>query len=522
MRKILSFIIVLAIGCCFVTGAELAEKKLSLKDAIFYALESNLDLQVQRTDSQLAFQTLKINKSIFIPNLTLAFENSETNSPATDFLSGADINTVKRLSLNVGISQQLPFGGNVGFSLYNLRYESNSLFSTVNPYLYSRATISLTQPLLRNFGQTATKYQIYIAANDHKISKYQLKENIIGLVYNVESAYWELVYAYQNLEARKMALKRAKDLLKQNEVKVRVGTLAPIEILNSKATVARNESQVIQAERTIQTREENLKRILNMSKEPSTMIPIEKPGVKSLSAGFDAFLLEALENRMDIKRAKLDLENHNIRVKYRRNQMLPELNLEASYYTLGQGGEQLLYAPGASPLDPDFDPATDIIGVIEKSIWKSMSEAFGNEFKNYSLSLNFSMPIILKRQKAELTQAKINLRRSLLSFKNIESTIYSEVKEVIKELESNRKLVDADRIALELEGENLKAEERKLSVGLSTNFQVLTYQGQYADAETRLLRSTIDYNLTLARINQVLNRTFKAYDIKFNEFVAKK
>lgn len=521
MKRLLSFIIVLGICCGFATGAESAEKKLALKDAIYHALKNNLDLQVQRTDSQLASKTLKINKSIFIPNLTLRFENSETNSPSTDFLSGAAVNTVKRLSLNVGVSENLPYGGNVSFSLYNLRYESNSVFSTVNPYLFSQANLSLTQPLLRNFGQVATKLQIYIAANDLKISKYQLSDNIIDLVFNVESAYWELVYAYQNLEARKMALQRAKDLLKQNEIKVKVGTLAPIEILNSKATVARNESQVLQAERTIQTREENLKRILNMSKEPSAIIPIDTPEVKIIPVDFNAFLLEALENRMDIKRAKLDLENYNIRVKYARNQMLPELQLVASYYTTGQGGEQLLYAPGASPLDPDFDPATDITGVIKKSIWNAMNEAFNNAYKNYSVALNFSMPLTFARQKAELAQAKINLKRSLLSLKNIENTVYSEVKEVIKELESNRKLVEADRIALELEGENLKAEERKLAVGLSTNFQVLTYQGQYADAQTLLLRSTINYILSLARINRILNRTFKAYDIKFSDFLEK-
>jgi outer membrane protein TolC len=80
-------------------------------------------------------------------------------------------------------------------------------------------------------------------------------------------------------------------------------------------------------------------------------------------------------------------------------------------------------------------------------------------------------------------------------------------------------LVIANEIALKLEKEKLKAEEKKLSVGLSTNFQVLTYQRQYAAAQTNALQSIINYNQTLAKINKILARTFKTYNIKFKDFV---
>ena len=118
-----------------------------------------------------------------------------------------------------------------------------------------------------------------------------------------------------------------------------------------------------------------------------------------------------------------------------------------------------------------------------------------------------------------MAQARINMKRALLSLKNVENTVHSEVKEVIKELEANVKLVEADRIALELQGERLKAEEKRLSVGLSTNFVVLDYQRQYASAQTQALRSVIDYTMTLARINRILARTFNVYDIKLTDFI---
>lgn len=520
MRRYFIFMMVFLVTGSLLVSAEGENKEIALKEAIYHALKNNLDLQVQMTDTEISRKTLTINKSIFIPTVNVDVSTSESNEPGQGVLSGADIIKSTGQSLSLSVSQRTPFGGTVSFQLYNSESESNSIWSNPNPRLNSQATLSLNQPLLKNFGLTATKSEIYIAANNLKSAKHQLRQNIIDLVYNVEQAYWNLVYAYQNLEATKTALKRALDLLKQNEIKVRVGSAAPIEILTAKADVASNESRVIQAERSIQTAEEALKRILNMSKDPAVIVPTDTPEVKKIPVDFNGFLLEALNTRPDMERAKLDLANYKIRVKYARNQLLPDLDLSVTYFTTGRGGTEFDYLK--DPLrDPTYNPDTDKIILEDKSIWSSMDDVFSLLYKNYRIQLSLSMPIIPSREKAELAQARINMKRALLSLKNVESTVHSEVKEVMKELEANAKLVEADRIALELQGERLKAEEKRLSVGLSTNFIVLDYQRQYANAQTQALRSVIDYTMTLARINRTLARTFKAYDIKLADFIEK-
>lgn len=519
MKKWLIFLIAVSLLGGIFAGAEEEKKELTLKEAIYQALKNNLDLQVQMSDAELSRQSLRINKAIFIPTLNLSGNVSESNVPSSGFLSGAEVTKDNDTSMSMTLAQQLPIGGTLSFDVYNGRSTTNTIWSTVNPYLSSRARLTLNQPLLKNFGMIATKSEIYIASNNLKMARYQLRQNIIDLVYNVEQAYWNLVLAHQSYEATETALKRAQDLLKQNEIKVKVGSAAPIEILTAKADVASNESALIQADRNIQTAEENLKRILNMSKEPATIFPSDKPEIKKMPVDFNEFLEEGLNNRPDMERAKLDLENYKIRVKYAKNQALPELNVSAYYYTTGRGGTLYDYAPGASPLDPDFDPDTDLILQVKKSIWDSLDEVFSNLYKNYSISLNLRIPIGFAREKAQLAQAKINMKRSLLTLQNTENTVYSEIKEVIKQLEANQKLVEADRIAQELQEQRLKAEEKRLSVGLSTNFVVLDYQRQYANSQTQSLRSTIEYTMTLARINQILARTFDVYDIKFKDFI---
>jgi outer membrane protein TolC len=525
MKKWVSFMIMfLIIGGFLVSAeeqkAEEQKKELSLKEAIYYTLKNNLDLQVQMTDAEYARKTLRINKAIFIPNLQLNGVTSETNNPSEGVLSGTlDVVTGKTKSMEFSLTQRLPLGGNINIDIYNQKFESNNILTNPNPSLYAQAQFTLSQPLLRNFGLTPTKQAIYIAANNLHIARHQLKENILTLIYNVEEAYWNLVYAHQNLETTKMALQRSQDLLKQNEIRVRVGSAAPIEILTAKADVALNESQLIVAEQTIQTAEERLKRILNISKENYTVFPTEKPEINKIDVDFDGFLSEGLANRPDVERARLNLENSKIGVKFARNQALPELGLSASYYTTGRGGTTFEYLK--NPLDPDFDPTIDIVETSKRTMGDAMHDVFKRLYKNFRVQLSLTMPLSFSLEKAQLAQAKINLERARLNLKNVENTVYSEVKEAIKAVQANAKLVEAYKIAVELQAERLKAEEKKLSVGLSTNFVVLDYQRQYANAQTQALRSVIDYNLTLARINRLLARTFNVYDIKFDDFINK-
>jgi len=493
-------------------------KELTLKDAIFHALENNLGLQVQRTQTRAARLNLRFNRAqLYLPAFRANSVYTKSTQPSTYYYNGVDFVQQEEIRSTVSITQQTPLGGTFLFSFFNRRQETNVVTFPYNPLLVTAGTVSYSQPLLRNFGPLAANYQVHAAANDSQLSKYQLEGAVVNLVYEVESAYWELVYAHKNLEAAQLALKRAKDLLNQNQIKVKVGTAAPIDILSSKATVARNESRVIQAKQAIQTREEALKRILNMSKEPFAIIPADEPEIKVIPLDSDTFLKEALENRADMKQARTNLERNNLDVKYQRNQALPNLQLNAGLTSYGVGGT-VWFFPIRNPFDPNFQRI-----LIEKVTFTgTIKDALKLKNNFLDVSLNLQIPIPTTAERARLSQAKIQRERTVFELKDLENTVHSEVKDVIRQLENNKKLVEADRIALQLEGENLKAEEKKLSVGLSTNFQVLQYQEEYAAAQTQLLRSTIDFVLTNARVNQVLNRTLKVYDLNINDILENK
>ncbi len=487
-------------------------KELTLQETIALALKNNVNLQIQVSDNEISGYQHQYQAGAYFPTLSFNANSGETNRPASGFFDGAAVNTANTWDLGVSVSQKSPLNGTLIVSLDNARNLTNNKFSTVNPRLSSVLSFSLAQPLLKGFGSLAANKEIRVAANNVESSRHQLKQTVIDLAYEVENAYWNLVYAYQNLEAKKTSLKQSRDLLTQNEIKVKVGTAAPIEILEAKADVANYEGQLIQAEKEIQTRDEELKRLLNLSSTELVLIPSERPRTDAVDTDLNAFLEEALDGRPDMQRARLSLKNQDIEVRYQRNQSLPDLQLTARYYTTGQGGDQLFFAPDANPFEPG-----DPIYVISRSLWESISETIENKFRNYSVGVELKIPVGFKREKAQMAIAKLNFEKALLTLKNTENTVYSEVKQVIKELETNRKLAEANRISVDLYEQKLKAEEKKLSVGLSTNFQVLEYLKQYAEAQNRALQSQISYKLTLARMNKILGRTLKAFNITLSE-----
>jgi outer membrane protein TolC len=455
------------------------------------------------------------SSAIFDPVLNLSLDNGENNTPSSSALTGADIETTKNLGFTLGLSETLPIGGTLDVSLRSNRFESNSIYSSYNPRFNSVLTFNLTQPLLKNFGIGSTRRNIRIAVNNRDISIFALKQTVIDLIYQTEEAYWNLVYSHQNLAVKEKSLQLAKDLLKQNEIQVKVGVSAPMDILTAQAEVAARESEVLLAQSQIQTYEENLRRILNISQMTAALVPEDKPLFAPLAVDFNKFLLEALEKRPDIAQVRLDLKNKNIDVRYYRNQLLPSLDLTATYYTSGLSGDQIIW--DGNP----FLPGSKIVDTIKGGFNDSLSEAFKNTFRNFSIGLQLSIPVLNTSARADMAQAKLKLQQSLLQLKKIESTIYSEVKQIVMDLGTNEKIVEATRISRELGEQKLLAEQKKLAVGLSTNYLVLQYQRDFSNAQIAELKSLIDYNLALSRVNRVLGSTLEKHQIEFADFIKK-
>lgn len=512
MRKAIVMVLVIFLSLSFLAySQESNEIKLKLEDAIVDALKNNLDIQVEVINPSLFLEALKRSNALFIPQFTLSGNKLQSTSPASNAIVGAAIDTSDTFRLNSGLSQRLATGGTLQFSVNNTRTKSSSQFSTFNPSFSSSLSFSLAQPMLKNVGTFITKRGITLAVINQQKSVYALKLAVINMIYSVEAAYWNLVYAYQNVDVKRKSLQLAQDLLKQNETQVRVGVSAPMDILTAKAEVAARESDLIQAESLIQSNEEDLRKILNKDTKYKIM-PVEAPAYGGdVTVDMNQFMLEALDKRPDIEQVRIDLKAKNIDVRYYRNQLLPDLQLTATYSTSGLSGDQIIF--DGNPL---FGKIKE---VIKGGLSESLKDVLSNLYRNYSVGLSLSVPLSNDAARSDLASAQLNLKSALLNLKRTEANIYSEVKQVVIDVETNKKILAASRVARELAEEKLNAEQKKLSVGLTTNYQVLQFQRDYSTALITELRSIIDYNLTLSRISRVLGRTLEKHNINFNEFL---
>ena len=487
------------------------EKLLTLEECILSAVKNNLDVAVQILNPQISDTAVAIANQKFLPQLSFNFNTRSTNQASFSWIQSAGAVSTESRDYYAQIQQAIPTGGNFTIQLYSQKTDSNQKYQTINPYYYSQLTFDFNQPLLKNFGFKYSRREILIAKTNRDISESQFKNSLLLTVYNVESAYWNLVYYIENLKVQRQALLLAQNLLKKNKREVDVGTLAPIEILTAEAEVAIREADILQAEVLVRNAEDNLKTIINKysPREGAALkiVPGDEPIFEKREVSLEEALATAMANRPDLETYRLDIKNKELDFGYAKNQLLPELNLQASYWSPGLSGTQLLYRDG--------NPLTDeIVGTVPGGVNKSFEDALNFKYKNWSVGLVLTFPINTVFSRAQYAQAKLSLQQSMKSLQSQEQRIFLEIRNAVRLVQTNYKRVQAYKAARELSDKKLEAEEKKLLVGLTTNYVVLQNQRDLANAHSAELRAIIDYNLSLAALDRALGTSLKKKNIQ--------
>jgi outer membrane protein TolC len=313
----------------------------------------------------------------------------------------------------------------------------------------------------------------------------------------------------------RQSLKLAKDLLAKNEREVEVGTLAPIEILSAEAEVATREADILQAESMVKNSEDRLKTTINIAAQEEDVgveiIPVDKPKYEKREISLEEALVTAMENRPDLQATRVDLKSKEINLSYAKNQLLPDLRLNASYWSPGLSGTQIQY----DPLNPFGDPISTIPGTSSDAI----KDALNFKYKNWAVRLSLTIPFNSFIYRAQHAQAKVNLEQTVLQIKDQEQQLFLEIKEAVRAVQTDYKRVQAYKLARELAEKKLEAEQKKLKVGLSTNYVVLQQQRDLSNARSSELRAIIDYNLSLANLDKAMGTSLKNKNIRLSKIL---
>jgi outer membrane protein len=450
---------------------------LTLEECIAMALQHNLDIQIQKYNPLFDQYAINVGYAAYEPTASFRAVHRMNSSPGgVDFTTGLQLpsRVTHANTFAPDISGVLPTGLTYDISSGTVLEQSGTGIPPTQKWSASPG-ITLSQPLLKNFWIDQTRFQIQLNKNSLQFDEQGLRQQIMTTVTQVQNAYYELIFARENVKVNQEALKLAQQLVNENIKRVEVGALAPLDEKQSESQAASAEADLLTAQQVQGTDENRLKSLLTDNYgEWANVTPVP---AESLSATPQEFDLQeswrlTMENRPDILQQRLNLERQNITVKYDFNQLFPSLNLQGSY--------------GRNALGSSF---TSIMGDVRDG---------NNPFYTYGVVV--SMPLGNGAARNNYRSAKASVKQQLLKLKQTEQTAIITVENDVGVLRADLQAIKSRHAATIYAREALEAEQKKLENGKSTSFEVLQLQKNYTLAQSLEIRAIADYNQHIAQL----------------------
>ncbi|MDD2239118.1 MAG: TolC family protein [Kiritimatiellae bacterium] len=454
---------------------EKSVRELTLNDCIGLALENNLDLKIERINRQVVQKDEAIARGGYDPELsisakrrheTTAGESAGTASGALALLGSETEND----AWTTAIGGRTWLGG--------LRYElgahlgDSSGTRDGNPFDTSTgsAGITLTQPLLQGFKIDSTRYSVAVAGKQSREAALQLETRLQELLSEVETAWYDLIQARGSIRVQKEAVRLATQLYEDNRRKVQIGTLSVLDEKQSESQAASARAALSVAQRAYAEAQNRLKQLVLADHRHFRQMEINAVGdvtaqpvmVEPEAAGF-----RALEQRTDLRQARITLERQGLAVAYQRNQTLPSLDLV--------GG----YGVAASQADT-YGDALDQMQSADEPYW--------------TLGVTLTFPLGNRAAQHRHAQSLATAEKQRLELKKQEEIVLVEVDNAVAAVQTGFAQVQATKDARVYAEQALEAEQRKLENGRSTSFVVLQLQRDLTQARNNEIQALADYN----------------------------
>jgi outer membrane protein TolC len=490
--------------------------RLTLDDAVKFALDRNLNIAVQRLNPEINDIGVARIRSVYYPVLTSTVNTSSQTTPSTSAISGsstAGVPIVTGLSTyNAGVAQSVPWGGGAfTLTINNNKQTTTSQNTLFNPTYNTNWSGSYTQPLLRNFGTDLTRQQLQVTKINRDISDVQLRSTITNTLSNVREAYWNYVYAVQATDVAQQSVNLAEQLVKDNQTRLEVGTMAPIDVVTAQSQAATARQNLVAAQSQMYTAELTLKQlIVSGTGDPNWnahLDPVDRPEFRPEAIDIQAAVRRALAERTDLDIAKKDVAMNDVTLKYLRDQLKPQADFVGTYGLVGVGGSQLVFPEGSTGVN------RVPIGSIPGGYSDALSSLFTTNYPRWTAQLNLSYPLGTSLQQASVARARVQLNQTQAQVKQIELQVATDVTNAAITVQTNAQRVQAAQVARELAQKTLEAEQSKFEVGMSTNYNVILTQRDLATAQINELQAILNYRIALVELERLQQTTLQTANV---------
>ncbi|HUA35876.1 MAG TPA: TolC family protein [Candidatus Binataceae bacterium] len=489
----------------YIRSLDTEARSLTLKEAIYIALRNNPALASAQLDPVAAVETIRQANGTFDPNMTAQGDIIKSASPTTSSLQtgGADVYTQKYYDWNFGINKVSAItNGNFGVTFDNERALTNSAFAAVNPSYTPNLALSLSQPLLQNFGWQFATINVRIAESGQKQAQWNYGQSLQDFVLKIGAEYWQVVLSEENLEVARAALRFNEDLVRQNAISVKVGTLAPIDLQEAQSAAATAEANVYTAEANLRNARIQLREDVMLNPYgtfiPEDLEPITRPNPQEIIAADEERALElAVQYRPSLGGLREAIRTSLLQVKFAENQVLPQLNLGTQIGINSTAGTApcLENFSSAQPsnctasVNPTLAgtrlPFGGIYGDALNRLW-----SFG--FYNYAAVLTFQLPIANAVARSALAQARILYEQQRLNYRASLSQTVVDVQSSLANLYADQKRAAATAQATYYARQSLHDEQVRFRVGMATTHDLLQFQEEEVNAEGNQVQAETD------------------------------
>jgi outer membrane protein len=536
---------------------------LSLQDAVELALENNLDIAVQRyypwvadasilkttaggagystpgaafTSSTASLSLLSYDP-VFSSGVSVDDRSTPVNNP---FIAGTGASNLSALITHTTqftnqYSQSFETGTNFSASWNNTRSSSTSAANFFNPAVQSTLSIGFSQSLLNNFGLSVNTRNIRIAKNNRQIADWAFALEAITTITNTITAYWELVYARENVNVEEQAVTVSEKLYNDNKKQLGAGTMAPLDVTRAESELATDRQNLIVAQ-TVKLQDEQI--LLNaISKDPFApnlvhveIITTDQPKQPEVieAAPFEDAIKEAFAKRPDLQEQVLNLKNAAIDVHATRKALLPTATLSAQYSSVGLAGNSpikgtsTVISSGIPIVDangnpifvngvPIFEPTTVTprTGTNQEGFTSAESQVFHSKFPEYSAQLTLNLPLRNRSAQADNARALLTQRQLESQLQLLKNAALLDVRNTYIALTQDRAQVEAASKARQLQQQTFDAEQKKYRLGASTVYNVILTQRDLIAAQGTELRALANLEEAKASYERALGRTLE-------------
>ncbi|NYF52185.1 TolC family protein [Tunturiibacter gelidoferens] len=452
------------------------------------------------------------------PVLTGQLEYEASTAPQlnTLFSGGLNVLTTDTATYNFNYAQGFLTGTQLTVGFNNTRVTTDNPFSNFSPSLTTSFRATATQHLLQGFGWGVNGRFILQAKNDRRITDSAFRQQVLYTINQVENIYWALVSAYEDEQAKERQLAQSSQLTSDNRKQLEIGTLAPLDVVNSDSAVASDKQALVASKTNLEYQQLLMKQAIvrnlndpQLSQAP--VIPTDRVALDRLpeeDVQVEDLVKVAYANNPQIEQAVLNMKNNEITIKAFKNGLLPTVDAYAFYGGSALGGAQ---NPSAidfntnKPYPPGTFPSVGYGTVFQNT--------FNNNAPDKGVGVNMTIPIRNRTAQADQARSQMEYRQSQMRLQQLYTLIRIQVTNQQYALTNDRAQVQAAQAARDFAAQSLDAEQKKYRLGASTTANVLQQGRNLATGENNLISATAAYARDRAQLFQLLANTLDRYGI---------